>query len=123
MKNGTDQKSRLLKDMDYLVKELGREWEQSKKTMHTVRLYGQEAGKIRRQIQEKINACEKVLTGRADLSLKAGMRYSKDSYIVLRLGRKLTAGQEAADAEGVEEITLELDKEEYKLLREFLRNG
>ena len=51
------------------------------------------------------------------------MRYSKDSYIVLRLGRKLTAGQEAADAEGVEEITLELDKEEYKLLREFLRNG
>ena len=114
-------KSRLEKDMEFLVKELSREWEQSKRTLHTVTFHLDEAENIRRRIQKRIKKNREDGIRRGECSFKESMKMCKEDHITLRLGRKFLAADEKAGKGQGESLILEMDKEEYSLFRELLR--
>ena len=52
------------------------------------------------------------------LNFRRSMEYSRENYIVLRLGRKLLAADRQAKKTGGEKRVIDLDREEFRLFRE-----
>jgi len=109
---------KLVKNMEFLVRELQKEWDESKETKHTVILTIEEAKKYRSEMQAYIAYYGELLERDKELSFKESMEFCKQNYITLRFGRKLIEEYENAKNSGEVSITLKLDKEEYKLYKE-----
>lgn len=104
-----------VKNMEYLVKLLHKEWERS----------GRRKAEVSIDITDK-RAMETRLAGEIqarqgqpeteEMTFKECMELSKENFVLLRLARKI---KKAADKAGCREdavsFTVEMDKEEYKL--------
>lgn len=114
-KNKSD---KLMKNMEFLYRELQKEWDESKESKHTVLMTFEEAKKYRKEMQEYITYYSEILEQNEDISFKESVCYCKQNYITLRLGRKLISEYEKSKNSGNAEIKLMLDREEYKLYKE-----
>lgn len=113
-------KENIEKNMEFLIKELQKEWNVSKETKHSLVVSIEDAKRIRKMLQQKIRVTADMLSANADMSFKESMKLCRENYITLRTARKLISGQEAALNMGNEEYMLVLDKEEYSYLRKLL---
>jgi hypothetical protein len=109
---------KVLKNMEYLIRELQKEWDESKETKHTIMLSVDQAKVVRTKLQEHITYIGEMLEHDDVLSFKESMQFCKQNYVTLRLGRKIIAEHEKLKSSGEDVMRLPLDREEYKAYRE-----
>lgn len=105
----------IIKNMEYLVKLLHKEWERSGRTKAAVSINMADLEEVRTRLAGKIRKRQGRLEGE-ELSFKRCMELSKENFILLRLAKKIKkAGGKAKCQENGASFTVEMDKEEYKL--------
>ena len=110
-------KENIEKNMEFLIKELQKEWDVSKETKHRVTISVKDARRVRIKVQQQIADMGEMLHSQSDISFKESMKLCRANYVTLRVARKLTAGQNAAEAAGEAEYTIAFDKEEFSCFR------
>ena len=110
-----------VKNMEYLVKLLHKEWERSGRTKAEVSIDitdKKEVGaKLTAEIQERQKQLENV-----EMDFKECMELSKENFVLLRLARKIKkVGDRAGRRENAVSFTVEMDKEEYKLFSTLIK--
>ncbi len=110
-------KENIEKNMEFLIKELQKEWDVSKETKHRVTISVKDARRIRIRVQQQIADMGEMLHNQSDMSFKESMKLCRANYVTLRVARKLIAGQNAAEAAGETEYTIAFDKEEFSCFR------
>ena len=110
-------KENIEKNMEFLIKELQKEWDVSKETKHKVTISVKDARRIRIRVKQQIADMGEMLLSQSDMSFKESMKLCRANYVTLRVARKLIAGQNAAEAAGETEYTIAFDKEEFSCFR------
>ena len=110
-------KKNIEKNMEFLIKELQKEWDVSKETKHRVTISVKDAKRVRIRVQQQIADMGEMLHSQSDMSFKESMKLCRANYVTLRVARKLIAGQNAAEAAGEAEYTIAFDKEEFRSFR------
>lgn len=110
-------KENIEKNMEFLIKELQKEWDVSKETKHRVTISVKDARRVRIRVQQQIADMGEMLHSQSDISFKESMKLCRANYVTLRVARKLIAGQNAAEASGEAEYTIAFDKEEFSCFR------
>ena len=110
-------KENIEKNMEFLIKELQKEWDVSKETKHRVTISVKDAKRVRIRVQQQIADMGEMLHNQSDMSFKESMKLCRANYVTLRVARKLIAGQNAAEAAGETEYTIAFDKEEFSCFR------
>lgn len=110
-------KENIEKNMEFLIKELQKEWDVSKETKHKVTISVKDARRIRIRVQQQIADMGEMLHSQSDMSFKESMKLCRANYVTLRVARKLIAGQNAAEESGEVEYTIAFDKEEFRSFR------
>lgn len=110
-------KENIEKNMEFLIKELQKEWDVSKETKHRVTISVKDARRVRIKVQQQIADMGEMLHNQSDMSFKESMKLCRANYVTLRVARKLIAGQNAAEAAGETEYTIAFDKEEFSCFR------
>ena len=110
-------KENIEKNMEFLIKELQKEWDVSKETKHRVTISVKDARRVRIKVQQQIADMGEMLHNQSDMSFKESMKLCRTNYVTLRVARKLIAGQNAAEAAGETEYTIAFDKEEFSCFR------
>ena len=110
-------KENIAKNMEFLIKELQKEWDVSKETKHRVTISVKDARRVRIRVQQQIADMGEMLHNQSDMSFKESMKLCRANYVTLRVARKLIAGQNAAEAAGEAEYTIAFDKEEFRSFR------
>ena len=110
-------KENIEKNMEFLIKDLQKEWDVSKETKHRVTISVKDARRIRIRVQQQIADMGEMLHSQSDISFKESMKLCRANYVTLRVARKLIAGQNAAEASGEAEYTIAFDKEEFSCFR------
>lgn len=110
-------KENIEKNMEFLIKELQKEWDVSKETKHRVTISVKDARRIRIRVQQQIADMGEMLHNQSDMSFKESLKLCRANYVTLRVARKLIAGQNAAEAAGEAEYTIVFDKEEFRSFR------
>ena len=105
----------IVKNMEYLVKLLHQEWERSGRTKAqvSINISGREAvwAKLAEAVQDKQKQLEA-----GEMPFKKNMALSKESFILLRLAKKIKkAGDRAERREDSVSFTVEMDREEYRM--------
>ena len=112
-------KENIEKNMEFLIKELQKEWDVSKETKHRVTISVEDARRVRIKVQQQIADMGEMLHSQSDMSFKESMKLCRANYVTLRVARKLIEGQNAAEAAGEAEYTIAFDKEEFRSFRKF----
>ena len=110
-------KENIEKNMEFLIKELQKEWDVSKETKHRVTISVKDARRVRIRVQQQIADMGEMLHNQSDISFKESMKLCRANYVTLRVARKLIAGQNAAEELGESEYTIAFDKEEFRSFR------
>ena len=110
-------KENIEKNMEFLIKELQKEWDVSKETKHRVTISVKDARRIRIRVQQQIADMGEMLHNQSDMSFKESMKLCRANYVTLRVARKLIAGQNAAEESGEAEYKIAFDKEEFSCFR------
>ena len=110
-------KENIEKNMEFLIKELQKEWDVSKETKHRVTISVKDAKRVRIRVQQQIADMGEMLHNQSDMSFKESMKLCRANYVTLRVARKLIAGQNAAEESGEVEYTIAFDKEEFRSFR------
>ena len=110
-------KENIEKNMEFLIKELQKEWDVSKETKHRVTISAKDDRRVRIRVQQQIADMGEMLHNQSDMSFKESMKLCRANYVTLRVARKLIAGQNAAEAAGEAEYTIAFDKEEFSCFR------
>lgn len=114
------QSKSIVKDMEYLVKLLHKEWERSGKTKAEVTVKLVDVREIESRMAKVIQGKQKQLDNE-ELTFKQSMELSKNNFVLLRLVKKVKKAEEKTVKKGLDvEFTVELDKEEYKLFKEII---
>ena len=114
------QSKSIVKDMEYLVKLLHKEWERSGKTKAEVTVKLVDVTEIESRMAKVIQGKQKQLDN-AELTFKQSMELSKNNFVLLRLVKKVKKAEEKTVKKGLDtEFTVELDKDEYKLFKEII---
>ena len=110
-------KENIEKNMEFLIKELQKEWDVSKEIKHRVTISVKDARRVRIKVQQQIADMGEMLHNQSDMSFKESMKLCRANYVTLRVTRKLIAGQNAAEESGEVEYTIAFDKEEFSCFR------
>ena len=110
-------KENIEKNMEFLIKELQKEWDVSKETKHRVTISVKDARRVRIKVQQQITDMGEMLHSQSDMSFMESMKLCRANYVTLRVARKLIAGQNAAEESGEVEYTIAFDKEEFGCFR------
>lgn len=110
-------KENIEKNMEFLIKELQKEWDVSKETKHRVTISAKDARRVRIRVQQQIADMGEMLHSQSNMSFKESMKLCRANYVTLRVARKLISGQNAAEAAGEAEYTIAFDKEEFRSFR------
>ncbi len=107
----------LMKDMEFLINELHKEWDRSGATKATVIIEIEEATEVNQTLAAKIVEKQEMLE-KDELSFKQSIGLSRENYVLLRLIKKIKSKEDKTNEKGLDmEFSVPLDKEEYKLFK------
>jgi hypothetical protein len=110
----------ITKDMEHLVKLLHKEWERSGKTKTEITINLSDAAEVKKRMAEAIAEKQKQLEN-DELTFQESMELSKNNFVLLRLVKKVKKAEDKTNQKGLDlKFSVELDKEEYKLLKEIV---
>lgn len=104
-----------VRNMEYLVKLLHKEWERSGRTKAEVSIDIADKRAMETRLAGEIQARQGQLETEG-MDFKECMELSKENFVLLRLARKIKKAADKAECrEDAVSFTVEMDKEEYKL--------
>ena len=105
----------VIKNMEFLVKELHKEWDRSGVAKTSVIISLDEVDGINEKLKEIIYKTQKSLD-EDELTFKQSIAKSKECYVLLRVVRKIAKKKDKCEKRAIDnEFAVELDKEELKL--------
>ena len=116
------QNKEIIDNMEFLMKELHKEWDRSGANKASVFISLDEVEEVNKTLLLRIAKQQKEAeTG--DITFKKSVKLSRACYILLRLARKIKAEEHKSYNNGTcYEFEVALDKEELKLFKEMF-NG
>ena len=115
-----ERKDSIEKNMEFLTKELQKEWDVSKESKHKVTISLKDAGRIRVRLQQQIADLGELLQNDKTMTFKNSMKLCKENYVTLRVARKLITGLKNAEEAGDIYYNIFLDREEYSCFRKLI---
>ncbi len=110
-----------VKNMEYLVKLLHKEWERSGRTKAEVSIDIADKRATETRLAGEIQARQGQLETEG-MAFKECMELSKENFVLLRLARKIKKAADKAECrEDAVSFTVEMDKEEYKLFSTLIK--
>lgn len=110
-----------VKNMEYLVNLLHKEWERSGRTKAEVIIDVSDKNSVGAGLVKEIQERQKQLET-VGMDFKECMRLSKENFVLLRLAKKIKkAGDKSERRENSDSFTVEMDKEEYKLFSTIIK--
>lgn len=108
----------IINNMEFLMKELHKEWDRSGITKASVIISIDEVEVIKKVLMMRI-AKVQVITEEKTKTFKESICLSRDCYVLLRLAKKIIAKEDKTNQKGMDvEFSIPLDKEELKLFKE-----
>lgn len=105
----------VIKNMEFLVKELHKEWDRSGVAKTSVIIFLDEVDGINEKLKEIIYKTQKSLD-EDELTFKQSIAKSKECYVLLRVVRKIAKKKDKCEKQAIDnEFAVELDKEELML--------
>lgn len=106
----------LIKNMEYMVKLLHKEWERSGRTAAEAVIKTSDLPTVSKKTAAAIMERQARLET-AEMTFKQSMELSGENFILLRFARKIEKADRRAAKNGADtEICIGLDREEYRLL-------
>lgn len=110
-----------VKNMEYLVKLLHKEWERSGRTKAEVSIDMTDKRATETRLAGEIQARQGQLE-KEEMAFKECMELSKENFVLLRLAKKIKKAADRAERrEDAVSFTVEMDKEEYKLFSTLIK--
>lgn len=107
----------VIKNMEFLVKELHKEWDRSGVAKTSVIISLDEVDGINDKLKEIIYKTQTSLD-EDELTFKQSIAKSKECYVLLRVVRKIAKKKDKCEKQAIDnEFAVELDKEELKLFK------
>lgn len=111
----------MVKNMEYLVKLLHKEWERSGRTKAEVSIGITDKKEVGAKLAGEIQARQGQLETEG-MAFKECMELSRENFVLLRLARKIKKAADRAERrEDAVSFTVEMDKEEYKLFSTLIK--
>ena len=104
----------VIKNMEFLVKELHKEWDRSGASKASVIISLEEVDGINDKLKEIIYQTQKSVD-EDELTFKQSIAKSKECYVLLRVVRKIAKKKDKQAIDN--EFAIELDKDELKLFK------
>ena len=115
MKN---EQTAVIKDMEFLLNELHKEWERPGEVKSSVSIPYEKVEEISRKLNVIVYETQQSADSDG-LAFKQSIAKSKQCYVLLRIMRKIVKGKGKCDGQAVDaEFVIELDGEEAKLFKE-----
>lgn len=109
-----------IKNMEYLVRLLHKEWEHSGRTTAEADIKTSDFPAVSKRIAAAIMEKQARLE-KAEMTFKQGMELSGESFVLLRLARKIEKADKYAAKSGTDtEVCIELDREEHRLFAKIM---
>lgn len=116
------QNKEIIDNMEFLMKELHKEWDRTGATKASVFISLDEVEDVHKAILLRIAKQQKEVEA-GDITFKKSVKLSRECYILLRLARKIKAEEHKTYNNGTcYEFEVAFDKDELKLFKE-LFNG
>lgn len=107
----------VIKNMEFLVKELHKEWDRSGASKASVIISLEEVDGINDKLKEIIYQTQKSVD-EDELTFKQSIAKSKECYVILRVVRKIAKKKDKCEKQAIDnEFAIELDKDELKLFK------
>ena len=107
----------VIKNMEFLVKELHKEWDRSGASKASVIISLEEVDGINDKLKEIIYQTQKSVD-EDELTFKQSIAKSKECYVLLRVVRKIAKKTDKCEKQAIDnEFAIELDKDELKLFK------
>ena len=107
----------VIKNMEFLVKELHKEWDRSDASKASVIISLEEVDGINDKLKEIIYQTQKSVD-EDELTFKQSIAKSKECYVLLRVVRKIAKKKDKCEKQAIDnEFAIELDKDELKLFK------
>lgn len=111
----------VIKNMEFLVKELHKEWDRSGASKASVIISLEEVDGINDKLKEIIYQTQKSVD-EDELTFKQSIAKSKECYVLLRVVRKIAKEKDKCEKQAIDnEFAIELDKDELKLFKGLLQ--
>ena len=115
MKN---EQTAVIKNMEFLLKELHKEWERPGEVKSSVRIPYEKVEAINRKLNGILYETQQS-SDSDGLTFKQSIAKSKQCYVLLGIMRKIVKGKDKCERQAVDaEFMIELDREESKLFKE-----
>ncbi len=112
------QNKEIIDNMEFLMKELHKEWDRSGANKASVFISLDEVEEVNKTLLLRIAKQQKE-TETGDITFKKSVKLSRECYILLRLARKIKAQEHKSYNNGTcYEFEVALDKDELKLFKE-----
>jgi len=107
----------IMKELEFLMKELHKEWECSGAAKATVIIGIEEVEEVNRTLAEKIITKQQVLE-KDEMTFRESIQLSRENFVLLRMAKKIKAREDKINKKGMDwEFSIPLDKEEFKLFK------
>ena len=107
----------VIKNMEFLVKELHKEWDRSGASKASVIISLDEVDGINDKLKEIIYQTQKAVDEN-NLTFKQSIEKSRECYVLLRVVRKIVKKKDKCEKQAMDrEFAIELDKEELKIFK------
>lgn len=107
----------VIKNMEFLVKELHKEWDRSGASKASVIISLEEVDGINDKLKEIIYQTQKSVD-EDELTFKQSIAKSKECYVLLRVVRKIAKKKDKCEKQAIDnKFAIELDKDELKLFK------
>ena len=108
-----------VKEMEYMMKLLEKEWNRSGRTTAVVSILLEESKAVNARLTDAILKNTEYLETEHDF--KENLTATRENYVLLRVVRKVTKAEERAEKKKIgEAFSVEFDKEEYKMFKEIV---
>ena len=111
----------IIKNMEFLLKELHKEWDRTGEMKANVAISLEEIENIRKKLIERISIVQDAAENES-MSFNEYVQLSKECYVLLRMIKKIKVEEEKANKKGVDMvISVPMDKEELKYYKEIFK--
>lgn len=109
-------------NMEYLMKELHKEWDRSGVTKASVVISLEEVEEVNQVLLMRIAKIQELVEAK-EITFIESMDFSRECYVLLRLARKIKVKEDKTNQKAMDlEFSVPLDKEELKLFKEMFGN-
>ena len=111
----------IIKNMEFLLKELHKEWDRTGEMKANVAISLEEIENIRKKLIERISIVQDAAENES-MSFNECVQLSKECYVLLRMIKKIKMEEEKANKKGIDiVISIPMDKEELKYYKEIFK--